>query len=1047
MLRFRQKWPDAAECCGREVQTNRLGRKKAWWAQGTAIEKFEEDIQPEIETFLKNADLNDGDIYFRIYMIGRTQEASRPTVMICCADVSIGRRAKESLRHSPVIRNNPGFCLGSIDFPLEQLVPARGLALEVKPLGQVLDNASDPTAGIPIFAISDSATVGRRLFVTHPETMEVYRHSTGGVVVTNNGRFYQLTVGHIVDLPIGVHQPSRMDPDACSFDGQSDSDSGDDLSVCEQDLRRASVSILDLSQSESSDAETEKTEADTAGYRSPANTDYTTTNSDPIGFSRNEGLKQPSMIEVGTIAVHSKDGDAPSLDYALVAIPPPSEVDQINRVLSSTGDETRPTMIHDVTGVGREERRVIVITGSSGVVKGILVPGTTFLGRGNQKGPQKLHVVQLDGVVAEGDSGAAVVDEMTGSLYGHMVSGCPGTRIAYIVAATDVFKAIESELHGQLTIASQMTSQELSIQSSTISSLFSTSNSVLGMPDQLPNYTTLDESRGSSGPSGGQGNISSTTDCVSMNGRPDVQFTASRYSVLDAQINKLQTKVESLATASQSIEQHISYRRRKKTKKAGFCQQKQPRARQGARFYRPSVRGFDNELEGESTFSPPKEKSQTSIQRAMGWDDSLFEEDMLPHEEDESLLTLLFDRYQFDRRINPEGDFIPKVYNCCSIRELQRATYLTHSEKSCFLDDRTNDGMKSVSLGHHGPLSVQSLYQTLRVKPLYPLNYRSPALGEHKLALPGQETISLNADRRLIYIQDVDSYGIALLIATASYIQAKALGNVFYRYLDFQPGISVSTVSLRGHFHMFFCLPTYVWRSTPRRPYDIRLKRSGQPIRNVRDISFLRTGSVSKSHSGDVDYLCEVQTSISITGIDRWHWTGLCLVETQFQEQDQYQDLNSYCNQDPEDSLRPDPFSDGELDADRPILDPREYFLAVLDIRARRFQQHWHELTRVLQTLEFRTETVFEERADFNEALIWIRQTKRLLHSLIRCLNGTINHWDNARITDKCQSNYSTARLTEIAETFSNVKLNARELESLSSLCDEFSRQVSPSIK
>ena len=138
---------------------------------------------------------------------------------------------------------------------------------------------------------------------------------------------------------------------------------------------------------------------------------------------------------------------------------------------------------------------------------------------------------------------------------------------------------------------------------------------------------------------------------------------------------------------------------------------------------------------------------------------------------------------------------------------------------------------------------------------------------------------------------------------------------------------------------MYFCLPTYVWRSTTTPPQDSRLKRTGESIRTVRDVSFLRTGSASKSPSGEVDYLCEAQLSVLIAAIDRRIWTGLCFVDTYFQPQDRYQDYYSYYTE--EDSIRLDPFSDGTIDADRPMLDPRDDFLCILNSRAKGFQQEW----------------------------------------------------------------------------------------------------------
>jgi len=426
------------------------------------------------------------------------------------------------------------------------------------------------------------------------------------------------------------------------------------------------------------------------------------------------------MIKVGTIAWNSKDGGKPGLDYALVAIHPPKEVDQINIVIPGTGDDTRPLPIQDVAEVGRDERRVIAITGSSGVVKGILVPGITFLGRGNQKGPQKLYVLQLNGFVAEGDSGAAVVDEISGTFYGHMVSGCPGTRIAYIIAAIDIFQDLESELLGQVTIASQKTCQKSPIQSPTLSSLSSISTSVLEEPDHLPNCTTLDESQVSSATSGEKNSIPKTMECVSINGGPKVLVTASRHSVPHAQINKLHNKVKSLATVSQTPERHSSNKRRKKTKKTkktGRRQRQQPQG-QRVKTYKPSLRRFDVEPEGGSTLFSPQEKSQASIERAMRLENDLYLADVDSDDEsDESLLTLLFERSQ---EFSRQTEFMQMNYNCCSLRDLQRPAYFNCLRKTCLLDDRTNDGTNSVSLGPNEPLSVEGLYQKLREQVSHP---------------------------------------------------------------------------------------------------------------------------------------------------------------------------------------------------------------------------------------------------------------------------------------------------------------------------------------
>jgi hypothetical protein len=62
-------------------------------------------------------------------------------------------------------------------------------------------------------------------------------------------------------------------------------------------------------------------------------------------------------------------------------------------------------------------------------------------------------------MVVEGDSGAVVIDAESGNLYGHVVMGCAGTRVAYIVAAVEVFHDIKARLGSELGLAVNPNSQ------------------------------------------------------------------------------------------------------------------------------------------------------------------------------------------------------------------------------------------------------------------------------------------------------------------------------------------------------------------------------------------------------------------------------------------------------------------------------------------------------------------------------------------------------------------------------------------------------------
>ncbi|KAJ3541993.1 hypothetical protein NM208_g4330 [Fusarium decemcellulare] len=1103
MLRTRPKWPNATECCGREIQTTRLGRKRAWWAQGTAIEKFEQDIQPEIEAILRNVDIKDADIYFRIYMIGKNEEASRPTIMVCCADVSIGRRAKESLRDSSIIRNNAEFALGSIDFPLEQLVPVRGLAFETQAnsLNAVLEAGSDSAPEIQVFATSQIATIGRRLFVTHPWTMDISRHSTGGVVIKAHGQFFQLTVGHITDLQDCAQQSSSMDPDACSFDGQSDSEGGDDLSIFEQDMRRASMSLFDLSDSESSGDETERTTSNTLNCRSPACTDCMTTNSDATGCFRhgpNESFKPPSLIRVGRITLHSKEGGKPGLDYALVAIQTPQGDDPINEINLDPRSGPKVLRIHDIADVGREERRVIVITGSSGVLKGTLIPGITFLGRANQYQPQKLHVVQLDGVVAEGDSGAAVLDEASGNLYGHMVSGCPGTKIAYIVAATEVFEALEARLSEKVSIVSPRKIQKSPLHSSNPirqtrdlmehrgrdvhnreESLHPTDSASTSHPIQTNGVIEHDllQEGGSIARTGflhsSFGSIDKASDPVfsgpikpdSAPGGPASlvvhgwqlggKIIAPHQDEPDGTTHDPTRGIE--ASSALKIDD-LDEIRGGKVRASKLI--KKVRRRKNLRGWRGKTRdeaglersGWDEKKHQQTRgsianrggrkrvrSSSPDTRSKFSARYELA--ENIPYIDYLGSDfEDESLAHYFMTKGGTETRSFHQAELVDSFCRQRTLQDLKSLSSILPSRNIGLIDDRTNDGTNSVSLGDYGPLSVQKLYLKLKEKRFHAREASPP----------------LNADRRLIFITDLDEYGVTALMATASASQAHVLGDTLYKYIDFQPYIG-SHIEPRGFpfFSLSFHLPFYAWRSMPhlKCPQDNRLDRDGNPMRTITDISFLGGGVTPQSSVNKVDYLCEVQMSVLVTGMDDCHWTGYFLIDTYFEHEENKGCVDAYYHCSGQSgNISVDPFTEGSLEADCPILNPWEYFLAVLDCRAKALSEEWCMLVRMLRR---RVEKSIESGSlalvdcstsltcdDLKEALSRVSKTRKVLRNLSKCGRATVVNGIDFEPGEQFQTVTGRKYTASIRETFRDIRHYMDDLDALCVACEDYAKDL-----
>lgn len=104
-----------------------------------------------------------------------------------------------------------------------------------------------------------------------------------------------------------------------------------------------------------------------------------------------------------------------------------------------------------------------------------------------------------------------------------------------------------------------------------------------------------------------------------------------------------------------------------------------------------------------------------------------------------------------------------------------------------------------------------------------------------------------------------------------------------------------------------------------------------------------------------------------ITGTDNWRWVAYCFVDVYF-AQDGKESVSQY-HEDSlgEDGIRADPLTLGNGDADRPIQDPREYFLEVLRIRFRQVRGEWQ---RVVENLKQAVNA--DEEVYWPLALEWI---------------------------------------------------------------------------
>ncbi|KAK4654988.1 hypothetical protein QC762_405840 [Podospora pseudocomata] len=248
-----------------------------------------------------------------------------------------------------------------------------------------------------------------------------FRCATGGAIIRIDDPHYQITVSHIQETQQdNLHITSAQEPlppglEDCSFDGMSDSDDNDEDPM---------------------ESETELDPALTRASVTP-------------GVESQPWAESPSINSVGSTVGTPTGRQARNrrLDCALIALDNNEIMHSLANTISypqHTG--IRKVMVHNVAEVGKRMNKVMAITARDGIGS-TLATGALYQWDCAIKKAQKLYPINLDTPVEGGNSGSAVIDTVSGSLYGHIVRGCPGSRVAYIIAATEVFDHLRQE-HG-----------------------------------------------------------------------------------------------------------------------------------------------------------------------------------------------------------------------------------------------------------------------------------------------------------------------------------------------------------------------------------------------------------------------------------------------------------------------------------------------------------------------------------------------------------------------------------------------------------------------
>ncbi|KAK3387729.1 hypothetical protein B0H63DRAFT_559198 [Podospora didyma] len=456
-------WPNPKESVG-VVRDFIVGKRKevkytCWDAIGPARKDWQ-TLGPQIRSYVTNNDtstkeMSSGDLTFHLYMVGRTEDTTRPIVMFRSNDKDSRERARAALKRSGIMENYPLIGVGTMPADMFEGRAFTRLASEDVKATPSMKPYDGPRR--LIHSPAHDAAFGRRLFIQGEDPNHL-RPATGGPLLFIDGMVLQLTAGHAFrDDNLNSSNNRLPEPptvDNAEFDGMSDI--GDDEEDDESPLmtgsqgkdnasstaaealrrlwRRIEGAISPLSRNVNDQAPEQTLD-------SPPMSQGGTplTSADTSGKRARQPGALPGLVEVGKLF------DLPrseGLDYALVALHD-HHCQGLNRIPSNKEANQRWLYVTKEWEIGKQDKSIATFTSTNGLVNGKLSATPSYLRFSGTFELHEVFSVMLEGKLAQGDCGSPVVDRGNGHFYGHIVAGSLGTGLAYIIPAIKIIQDIE----------------------------------------------------------------------------------------------------------------------------------------------------------------------------------------------------------------------------------------------------------------------------------------------------------------------------------------------------------------------------------------------------------------------------------------------------------------------------------------------------------------------------------------------------------------------------------------------------------------------------
>lgn len=444
------KWPDAETCVGHF--RGMKGKYKCWEIKNRDAEPFSVILDRVRSELLQHCSRvpKSSFLGYDLYMIGQSPEQSIPHIMFHCPREHPRKEAMKHVSKSGILDDFQGLAVGQWRSPphMPQIVLAAGTASGTPELREPLEDIlihlacqieSSPSsrnqnvAGVS----SDPQGKHKQLELTIERTFRTsstpgaVRKATVAITVSFEGRICYLVPAHVLFDEAASLQCEGSDDDAFEFGGfdhqvESETD----------DLETVQITSLASTSPKSESPELPESCSDQFdSYYGGREESPEMTSAENSAFFLSSATDIPSQQLPNAIDSLGLPLVSPSLDYALIEASPRDGWS--DRLLQLTD--------HVARNIGEDQTPVNLRNIYGRVINGTLSSRPTFMRFPNGSSSELVYPVSLQGHLRPGDCGAAVCDNVTGQLYGHVVAGSFQGSIAFIVSAVSVLRDIKGE--------------------------------------------------------------------------------------------------------------------------------------------------------------------------------------------------------------------------------------------------------------------------------------------------------------------------------------------------------------------------------------------------------------------------------------------------------------------------------------------------------------------------------------------------------------------------------------------------------------------------